>query len=124
MNEKSSCPVLRGRDGGDTILLLDGKTQTAVEYAFRYRDDYNTILWVKAESIESINSDFVTIAHLLNLPEKQEQEQHLIVEAVKRWFKNHAGWLLIFDNADDLEMVRSFLPTDGKGYILLTTRAY
>src|SRR6266516_4467391 len=123
MNEKSSCPVLRGRDGGDTILLLDGKTQTAVEYAFRYRDNYDPILWVKAESLESINSDFVTIAHLLNLPEKQEQEQHLIIEAGKRWFKNHDGWLLILDNADDLEMVRSFIPTDGQGYILLTTRA-
>ncbi len=100
-----------------------GKTQTAVEYAFRHRDDYTAILWVKAESLESINSDFVTIAHLLNLPEKQEQEQHLIIEAVKRWFKNHAGWLLIFDNADDLDMVRDFLPTGGQGYILLTTRA-
>ncbi len=100
-----------------------GKTQTAVEYAYRYRDNYDTILWVKAESLESINSDFVTIAHLLNLPEKQEQEQRLIVEAVKRWFKNHVGWLLVFDNADDLEMVRNFLPTDGQGYILLTTRA-
>src|SRR6266480_6136977 len=100
-----------------------GKTQTAVEYAFRYRDNYDTILWVKAESLESINSDFVTIAHLLNLPAKQEQEQHLIIEAVKGWFKNHVGWLLIFDNADDLEMVRGFLPMDGQGYILLTTRA-
>src|SRR6266700_3790505 len=100
-----------------------GKTQTAVEYAYRYRDEYNPILWVKAESLESITSDFVTIAHLLNLPEKKEQEQHLIIEAVKRWFKDHTGWLLIFDNADDLEMVRDFLPTDGQGYILLTTRA-
>jgi len=68
-----------------------GKTQTAVEYAYRYRDDYNDVLWVKAESLESINSDFVSIAHLLNLPEKQEQEQRLIVEAVKRWFKDHIG---------------------------------
>ena len=100
-----------------------GKTQTAVEYAYCYRDDYDTILWVKAESLESINSDFVTIAHLLNLPEKQEQEQHRIIEAVKRWLKNHSGWLLVLDNADDLEMVRAFLPTDGQGYILLTTRA-
>src|SRR5260370_15240959 len=81
------------------------------------------MLWVKAESLESINSDFVTIAHLLNLSEKQEQEQHLIIEAVKRWFRDHTGWLLILDNADDLEMVRAFLPTDGQGYILLTTRA-
>jgi hypothetical protein len=46
-----------------------GKTQTAVEYAYRYQDDYNFILWIKAESRESIISDFVTMAHLLNLPE-------------------------------------------------------
>src|SRR6266852_1787441 len=74
-----------------------GKTQTAVEYAYRYRDDYSAVLWVKAESRESLTSDFVTIAHLLNLPEQQEQEQPRIVEAVKRWFQEHSGWLLIFD---------------------------
>jgi tetratricopeptide (TPR) repeat protein len=32
--------------------------------------------------------------------------------------------LLIFDNADDLAMVRGFLPPGGKGHILLTTRAH
>jgi hypothetical protein len=101
-----------------------GKTQTAVEYAYRYRDDYNAILWVKAETDGSIISDFVSIANLLDLPEKQEQEQHRIVEAVKRWFEAHAGWLLIFDNADDLPMVRDFLPSGDKGHILLTTRAH
>jgi tetratricopeptide (TPR) repeat protein len=100
-----------------------GKTQTAVEYAYRYRDDYQAIMWVKAESHESLISDFVTIAHLLNLPEQQEQEQPRIVEAVKRWFQEHGGWLLILDNADDLTIVRDFLPSGGKGHILLTTRA-
>src|SRR2546429_3162891 len=44
-----------------------GKTQTAVEYSYRYRNDYKAILWVKAEK-GSINSDFVTIASLLDLP--------------------------------------------------------
>ncbi|MFL5699656.1 MAG: toll/interleukin-1 receptor domain-containing protein [Ktedonobacteraceae bacterium] len=28
MNEKSSCPVLRGRDGGNTVLLLDNLRET------------------------------------------------------------------------------------------------
>jgi len=101
-----------------------GKTQTAVEYAYRYRDDYNAILWVKAETEGSINSDFVTIASLLDLPEKQEQDQHKIVVAVKRWFQEHTDWLLILDNADDIAMVQGFIPLGSKGHILLTTRAH
>jgi tetratricopeptide (TPR) repeat protein len=99
-----------------------GKTQTATEYAYRYRDDYEFIQWVKAESRESIISDFMTIAYLLDLPEQQEQEQSRVVAAVKRWFQDNTGWLLIFDNADDLTILREFLPTGGKGHILLTTR--
>jgi len=101
-----------------------GKTQTAVEYAYCYRDDYKSILWIKAETDGSIISDFMTIAQLLNLPEKQEQEQLRIVEAVKRWFQEQSAWLLIFDNADDLAMVQGFLPLGSKGHILLTTRAH
>jgi tetratricopeptide (TPR) repeat protein len=65
----------------------------------------------------------VTLAHLLKLPEQQEQDQHLMVEAVKRWFHDRARWLLIFDNADDLIMTRAYLPVGGQGHILLTTRA-
>ena len=99
-----------------------GKTQTAVEYAYRYRDDYKDVLWVKAETEVSINSDFVTIANLLDLPEKQDQ--HKIVEAVKRWFQEHTDWLLILDNADDIAMVQGFIPLGSKGHILLTTRAH
>ena len=101
-----------------------GKTQTAVEYAYRYQDDYDFILWVKAGSSDSLMSDFVSIATLLDLPQQQEQEQRLIVEAVKRWFQDNTGWLAIFDNADDLAMVQGFLPSGGKGHILLTTRAH
>jgi tetratricopeptide (TPR) repeat protein len=101
-----------------------GKTQTAVEYAYRHQDTYKAILWVKAESEASINADFVTLASLLDLSEKQAQDQHKIVEAVKRWFLEHADWLLILDNADDVAMVRGFIPLGSKGHILLTTRAH
>ncbi len=101
-----------------------GKTQTAVEYAYRHQDDYKAILWVKAETEASINTDFITLASLLDLPEKQEQDQRKIVEAVKRWFQEHADWLLILDNADDIPMVRGFIPMGSKGHILLTTRAH
>ncbi len=99
-----------------------GKTQTAVEYAYKYQDDYECSYWIKAESRESIISDFVTTAHLLDLTEQHEQDQSQVVAAVKRWFEEHTGWLLIFDNADDLTILREFMPSSGKGHILLTTR--
>jgi tetratricopeptide (TPR) repeat protein len=101
-----------------------GKTQTAVEYAYRHQDTYKAMLWVKAQTEASINADFVTLASLLDLPEKQEQDQRKIVEAVKRWFQEHTDWLLILDNADDIAMVRGFNPVGSKGHILLTTRAH
>jgi hypothetical protein len=75
MNEKSSCPVLRGRDGGNIILLLDGKTQTAIEYAYRYRTDYQAVLWASAASSAVLTAEFVHIATVLQLPERNEPDQ-------------------------------------------------
>ena len=100
-----------------------GKTQTAVEYAYRHQDDYQYVFWVKSETSEEIISDFLTIAALLNLPQRNVADQKLIVGAVKRWLEEHRGWLVIFDNADNLKMVRDYLPSGSKGHILLTTRA-
>jgi NB-ARC domain-containing protein len=101
-----------------------GKTQTAVEYAYRYRDDYHAVLWVNAATRDEFSTSFVGLATLLNLPERLEQDQPKIVAAVKQWFTAHDGWLLIVDNADDLAMAGEFLPTGGKGHLLLTTRAH
>lgn len=100
-----------------------GKTQTAIEYTYRYRDTYNAILWARADSADLLISDFLTIANLLTLPERNEQEQQKVVSAVLRWFDTHKNWLLILDNADDLDMVKTFMPTTDKGHIILTTRA-
>ena len=100
-----------------------GKTQTAVEYAYRSRDSYPFVLWVQANTPETLRSNFVALAGLLNLPEKDAREQQMVVHAVKQWFETHTGWLLIFDNADDLAMVRDYLPEGTKGHTLLTTRA-
>jgi tetratricopeptide (TPR) repeat protein len=100
-----------------------GKTQTAIEYAYRYRDDYNAIIWLKAESRETLLSDLLTLTPLLNLPQKSDREQDQVIRMIKDWFQSHTGWLLIFDNADDLAMIRDFLPAGGQGHILLTTRS-
>ena len=100
-----------------------GKTQTVVEYAYRYQQAYQYVLWVRAATRATLMADFVTIAGLLHLPEQDEQDQALVVAAVRNWLAQHSGWLLIFDNADDLNLSGEFLPTRGEGHILLTTRA-
>ncbi|MHB8598579.1 MAG: FxSxx-COOH system tetratricopeptide repeat protein [Ktedonobacteraceae bacterium] len=100
-----------------------GKTQTAAEYAFRYGDDYTGIFWIRAATRETLIADFVTLAQLLDLREKDGQDQSRIIAAVKRWLATHEDWLLILDNADDLPLAQAFLPTSHKGYILFTTRA-
>src|SRR5947209_15444440 len=41
-----------------------GKTQTAVEYAFRYRDAYQYVLWVQANTSEALLSSFVALARV------------------------------------------------------------
>jgi tetratricopeptide (TPR) repeat protein len=97
-----------------------GKTQTAVEYAYRHRDDYKAVFWVRAESESSTTSGFLEVAGMLNLATKDAQES---VQAVIRWLGSNAGWLLIFDNADELEQLKPWVPTDPKGHILITSRA-
>src|SRR6266851_208575 len=62
-----------------------GKTQLALEYAYRHRQDYHAVLWSRADTREALISTFVTIAHLLDLPQKDEQDQMITVEAVKAW---------------------------------------
>src|SRR3989440_701689 len=99
-----------------------GKTQVAVEYAYRYRDHYQAIFWINATSRDAISADFVILAALLDLPEQQEKEQDIVLRAVKRWLSTHTHWLLILDNVDDLEMIVDFLPVTGTGDVLLTTR--
>src|SRR6266702_5597988 len=85
MTEKSSCPVLRGRDDGN-ILLLDGKTQTAVEYAHRYREEYQYILWVQANTSETLLANFVALARLLSLPEQMPGSSRLSSR------RSNSGW--------------------------------
>ena len=132
-------PVFTGREDilkqlseslktGQRILAICGlggvgKTQVAIEYAYRHRDEYRALLWVRADSHKSLILDFVALARQLHLPEKDNQDQTIVVEAVKQWMDRQSQWLLILDNAEDILMTTRFLPLAGKGHILLTTQA-
>ena len=98
-----------------------GKTQIAVEFIYRYRGEYEAALWVRADS-QTLRNDFLNIANILKLPERNEQNQDLILDAIKYWLQDHLGWILIFDNTDDPGKIKEFLPTARTGHVLITTR--
>jgi transcriptional regulator with XRE-family HTH domain len=102
-----------------------GKTQLALEYAHRcYKENvYRAVFWVNAADETALERSYANLAETLRLPERDEQRLDLRVDAVKRWLKDHTNWLLIMDNADDLELARSFFPSTHQGHILLTTRS-
>jgi len=101
-----------------------GKTQTAVEHAYRHRDRYRAVLWVRADTETSLISGYRALAEVLDLPEKDESDSTKVAATVRRWLGREPGYLLILDNADDPALVKPYLPPDLGGHVLLTSRAH
>lgn len=100
-----------------------GKTQIAIEYAYRYRDEYRAVIWIDAETHETIVGGFSALADMLQIPGREKWNQKRILSMINDRLNELTNWLLIFDNVSDLSLVRQFLPIEGKGHILLTTQA-
>ena len=100
-----------------------GKTQTAVEYAYRHRDQYRAVLWVRTGTQTNLDASYRELAEVLGLPEKDERDSNKVVTAVRRWLGREPGYLLILDNADDPALVKDYLPPEPKGHVLLISRA-
>ena len=99
-----------------------GKTQTALEYAYRHRKDYRIIWWLRAEEPTTLAADYAQLAVRLNLPEQEATEQAIQIQAVRNWLEQHTGWLLIFDNAEERHDIHPYVPQTGNGHVLITSR--
>jgi hypothetical protein len=112
-----------------------GKTQIALEYAYRYGGNYTSIFWVDAGDRNTLNAsnlqivekliahystrytgspDFSRIATDLGVPGEIDVSGKLVQGALPRvWeiFQNwlskdgNTRWLMLFDNNDDLDSV-------------------
>ncbi|KAI9847786.1 MAG: hypothetical protein M1837_001679 [Sclerophora amabilis] len=99
-----------------------GKTQTALRFAVRNRFRYRSgVIFFNASSHTTLVADFSRIHDLLNLGSTSDK-----VGSMKRWLskKENSDWLLIFDNADDLDSVRisKYIPAASWGHIIITSR--
>jgi hypothetical protein len=101
-----------------------GKTQTAIEYSYRYRDQYRAVMWVSADTEITTKTSLVAIAAGLGLVSKEDPDHNRAIEAMKEWCDTNSRWLLVFDNADNPQLLKPFLPLTPRGHILLTSRAH
>src|SRR5437588_4189759 len=102
-----------------------GKTQLVLEYAYRKRDDYQAVFWIRADKQELLEEDLAQAAKLLGVPEarkRQPNHQYLLNEA-KQWFQKHSSWLLLLDNVEEDVHVKDILSAMPHGHVLLTTRS-
>jgi tetratricopeptide (TPR) repeat protein len=124
---------LRRRAGSVTTALLPqalhglggvGKTQLAIEYAYRYADQYQVVWWIPADQIALVRSTLAALAPRLGLtgipPGRVEDAVVAVLDALRRG-QPFDRWLLVFDNADRPEQIREFMPP-GPGHVIVTSR--
>src|SRR5207302_1089979 len=110
-----------------------GKTQLALEWAFRYRSRYDLVWWVQAEEPATLIAEYAALAKELKLPEGEYPDQALALSAVRRALEEKGRWLLVLDGAEGpsttvdragpLKKLRDFIPRAGTaGHVLITSR--
>ncbi|MEZ9746482.1 trypsin-like peptidase domain-containing protein [Vibrio splendidus] len=98
-----------------------GKTQLAIEYSYRYRDEYKGgVFWFDAE--KNIPNQILKIANDYDwFPGYTKTETRINLSINKIRSINDS--LIIFDNVDDLSDIEEYLPViDSFPHILITSR--
>ncbi|NUR87471.1 MAG: tetratricopeptide repeat protein, partial [Nonomuraea sp.] len=101
-----------------------GKTQMAIEYAYRYREHYDLVWWIPADQPGLVRSNLAQLAPKLGVPGSTMTSSEDAASAVLDKLRSgepYRRWLLIFDNADEPEDLLPNIPP-GPGHVLITSR--
>ncbi|BFU46642.1 FxSxx-COOH system tetratricopeptide repeat protein [Krasilnikovia sp. MM14-A1004] len=97
-----------------------GKTQLAVEFAYRYADRYDVVWWIPAEHQTLVLQSLRDLGRRLGTPETANL-QHTAGLVLEQLAHSSLRWLLIYDNANEPDDVANLIP-EGGGHVILTSR--
>ena len=105
-----------------------GKTAIALEYAHRFMNDYDLVCWIPCGQSEEVDLRVAEILPALQdrfgvsaPPESTVAERAKMVLDVLADGETVPRWLLVYDNAEDIDAVRDYLPSGG-GQVLITSQ--
>ncbi|WP_405990023.1 FxSxx-COOH system tetratricopeptide repeat protein [Streptomyces sp. NBC_00986] len=105
-----------------TGLLGVGKSQIALEFAYRFAADYDAIWWITADSAESVREQ------LADLGEQLKVTRSTAPGAVRETLGALAGghgkyrrFLLVYDNVRRSSDLEGLLPGGGSTHVLITS---
>lgn len=99
-----------------------GKSQIAVEYAYRYSSNYDLVWWIRAENSAILLTDYTAIATELDLDEAVLHQQRKAIAEVRKWLSHNTRWLLVFDNANNIYELNDYMPKEINGHVIITSR--
>jgi hypothetical protein len=110
-----------------------------LELAYRARESYAdcSILWLPATNAESLQRAYLEAGQQFGISGLEEERADVKKLVQRHLSQESAGrWLLIFDNADDIDMwikkdgngdgspaLKEYLPKSNQGRIIFTTRS-
>ncbi|KAF9778546.1 hypothetical protein IL306_003655 [Fusarium sp. DS 682] len=113
-----------------------GKSQVAIHFAHSIHDEspQTNIFWVHASSRPRFEEGYRAIAEKMKLPKRDDPNTNILA-LVHDWLQadESGSWLMILDNADDVNLfypkgaagrpLVSFLPRRNNGTVLITSRS-
>lgn len=101
-----------------------GKTQLAIEYAYQFAHEYDIVWWIRADQTPLVCTTLASLAPRLGIAGGQiarvEDAMSAVLDAL-RLGKPYDRWLLVYDNADEPDQIRSLMPA-GNGHVIVTSR--
>ena len=119
---------LAKQDSGPVIVLHGtpgvGKSAIAIELTYRTQAVFDNVFWLRANSNLHLAQSYHQVATSLGLVQDRgdhnhESSRHKFID----WLSTTCSkWLLVFDDADELQVLRDFMPRRHHGSIIITSR--